>query len=75
MNVPEYQATSNQIQQMFATGSAAEASAIAHALRIDYIYVDGSDRARYPGVAKFDTSPEQFPVGFRRGPVAIYLVK
>lgn len=75
MNVPEYQATSSQVQQMFATSNVAEASAIAHHLRIDYIYVDGGDRGRYPGVAKFDTSPEQFPVGFRRGPVAVYVVK
>ncbi len=40
MNVPEYQATSARIEEMFATASPAEASAIAHALHIDYIYVD-----------------------------------
>jgi hypothetical protein len=75
INVPAYQATSSLVQQMFATSNAAEAAAIAHHLRIDYIYVDAADRARYPGAAKFDSSPEQFQVGFRRGPVAVYLVK
>ena len=75
MNVPEYQATSARIEEMFATASPAEASAIAHALHIDYIYVDDDDRSRYPGVAKFDASPEQFSLGFRRGAVAVYIVK
>ena len=75
MNVPEYQATSARIEEMFATASPAEASAIAHALHIDYIYVDDDDRSRYSGVAKFDASPEQFSLGFRRGAVAVYIVK
>ena len=75
MNVPAYQATTDRVRQMFSTPSPIEAAAIARELGIDYIYVDGLDRARYPGAAKFDTAPGQFAPAFRRGAVGVYAVK
>jgi hypothetical protein len=75
MSVPAYQQTSDRIKGMFAATDPREASAIAHDLRIDYIYVDDLDRAHYPGAAKFDRSPEQFVAVFRRGAVGVYQVR
>jgi hypothetical protein len=75
MNVPAYQETSDRIKAMFATTDPVEARNIAHDLHIDYIYVDGLDRHDYPGVAKFDNSPEQFAPALKRGPVAVYQVR
>ena len=60
---------------MFASNDAHEAASIAHDLRVDYIYVDALDRATYPGVEKFDRSPELFVSRFKRGPVAVYEVR
>jgi hypothetical protein len=75
MNVPAYQQTSDRIRTLFASPDPKEAQAIAHDLRIDYIYVDGLDRQRYPGTAKFDSSPDQFAPAFKRGAAAVYQVK
>ena len=75
MSVPAYQATTDRVRQLFATPDPIEASAIAHELGINYLYVDEGDRVRYAGVAKFDASPDLFPVRFRRGVVAVYAVK
>jgi hypothetical protein len=75
MRVPEYQQTSDRVKAMFVTEDARGAWTIAHDLRIDYIYVDALDRARYPGTAKFDHSPEQFTPAFKRGPVGVYQVR
>jgi hypothetical protein len=74
MRVPEYLATSERVKTMFATADAAGAAAIARSLGITYVYVDGLDRATYPGAEKFDRAPELFTPQFRRGPVGVYLV-
>ena len=75
MEVPAYRATSDLVRAMFAAKTPAEASAIAHQLRINYIYVDGLDRQAFGSVSVFDRAPELFPPVFRRGPVAVYLVQ
>jgi hypothetical protein len=72
---PAYHERSARVRRMFATNDAAEASTIAHALAIDYVWVDGPERRAYPdGVKKFDGSPYFTPV-FRNAEVAIYRVK
>jgi hypothetical protein len=75
MEVPAYRRTSERVQVMFATPRAQEAWDIAKALHIDYIYVDATDRAKYPETEKFDRSPELFQHVFRRGAVGVYRVR
>ena len=38
---------------------------LAKTLRIDYLYVDRTERSAYPAVSKFDEHPEYFPVAFK----------
>ena len=47
----------------------------AHALGIDYLYVDDLDRVTYPNTAKFDAAPQFFRPAFRAGNVAVYEVR
>jgi hypothetical protein len=75
MSVPAYQQSSDRIKAMFASFDSKAAQAIAHELHIDYVYVDGLDRDTYPGVIKFDNSPEQFVPAFKRGAVGVYRVQ
>jgi len=75
LNVPAYQQTSDRIKTMFETNDAKQAQTIARDLHIDYVYVDELDRQRYPGTAKFDSSPDQFAPTFKRGTVGVYQVK
>ena len=73
---PEYDEKSALVKQMYETPNAEEASAIAHRLRIDYIYVDRTERAAYPaGVAKFAGAPERFAPVFSNDEVSIYHVQ
>ena len=73
---PEYEEKSALVKQMYETLSAEEASAIAHRLRIDYIYVDRTERSRYEkGVAKFSDAPHFFAPAFRNAEVTIFHVQ
>jgi hypothetical protein len=73
--LPEYRERSEQVRRLFATGSVAEAVAIAHGLRIDYLYVDEEDIRAYPeGTKKFEEHPQQFQRVFANGEVRIYKV-
>lgn len=72
--VPEYPERSSVVRQIFASGDAAEASALARRLRLDYLYVDQEDVAAYPdGTAKFDASP-LFERVFANASVRVYRV-
>jgi hypothetical protein len=74
--LPEYEQRSAQVRQLFATPDAAEAAAIAHKLRIDYLYVDSEDVAAYgEGVVKFAQHPDRFEQVFANDEVRIYLVR
>lgn len=74
--IPEYRERSEQVRIIFATSSAPEATAIAHRLRIDYLYVDGEDAAAYPeGTRKFDEHPDRFERVFVNDEVRIYRVQ
>jgi hypothetical protein len=72
----EYAQRSARVRTMYQTGDARQAWDIARALRIDYIWVDGIERAAYgPGVAKFDGRFDLFTPVFRSGEVRIYRVR
>ena len=72
----EYAERSGRVRMMYETGDARQAWTLARALRIDYIWVDATERGAYPsGVAKFDAHPEQFAPVFTRGDVRIYRVR
>ena len=75
LSVPAYQQRSDLVKTMFASADAREAAAIAHDLHVDYVYVDALDRATYPGVEKFERSPDLFVARFKRGAVTIYEVR
>jgi hypothetical protein len=73
--VPEYAKRSEDVRLMFAGESAQSAVEIAHRLRIDYVYVDDTDRAAYPrGVEKFAAHPEAFTPVYRSARVSVYRV-
>jgi hypothetical protein len=72
----EYLERSARVRTMYATTDARQAWEIGRALRIDYFWVDGVERAAYgPGVAKFDGRPELFTPVFRSGDVRIYRLR
>ena len=73
--VPEYETNNEQVRQMYATGDPKAAWQIAKGLKIDYIYVDATERAAYPGVAKFDGSSQYFSTVFRNGEAVVYAVR
>lgn len=73
--IPEYQQRSEQVKRVFETPDAAEASALARRLRLDYLYVDTEDVQAYPdGTAKFGRAPELFQEVFRNASVRVYRV-
>jgi uncharacterized membrane protein len=60
---------------MYATGNVREAHDIARSLRLDYIWIDRTERAAYPGgMAKFDAAPQFFTLVLRNTEVSIYRV-
>jgi hypothetical protein len=74
--IPEYHERSEQVRTIFASPSATDAAAVAHRLRIDYLYVDNDDRAAYPeGTRKFDENPSVFENVFSNNEVRIYRVR
>jgi hypothetical protein len=74
-NGSEYGERSLRVQRMYQTGSAKEAWELAHALRIDYVWVDRIERAAYPGgLAKFDEAAYFIPV-FQNAEVRIYRIR
>ena len=75
LDMPEYHEKAAAVRLVYATHDAAEANAVAHSLRIDYLYVDGVERQAYPGgVAKFDDARYFIPA-FRNDQVAVYQVR
>lgn len=72
----EYAVKSMRVKAMYETGDARQAWETARVLRIDYIWVDGTERAAYPaGVAKFDGAPEFFAPAFKNADVTIFHVQ
>jgi hypothetical protein len=72
--MPEYEASSAEVQKLYRTPDGREAWQLARGRGIQYLYVDREDRAAYPeGVAKF-TDP-YFERVFENGEVEIYKVR
>jgi hypothetical protein len=76
LQVPEYDQRSGAIDAMFRTTSAAEASQLAHAERVDYVYVDRVERAAFGADAIVKFSDRQYfdPV-FQDGDAAVFQVR
>jgi hypothetical protein len=72
----EYAERSLRVRRMYETAIAQEAWDFAHALRIEFVWVDRVERTAYPaGMAKFDASPELFVPVFQNAEVRIYRVR
>jgi hypothetical protein len=76
MATPEYAQRMREVRDIYATPDAGLAWREARRLGIDYLYMDGTERARYAGQAsdKFAASPEYFVPAFSRGEVTLYAV-
>jgi hypothetical protein len=75
LRIPEYEARSEAVKAIYASEDPQEAARIAHSMHISYLYVDVIDRTTYPGVAKFDVSPQFFQPVFRSGDAGVYAVR
>jgi hypothetical protein len=75
LRIPEYQTRSEAVKVIYSCEDPQEASRIANSMHISYLYVDVTDRRAYPGVAKFDSSPQFFRPVFRSGEVGVYAVR
>jgi uncharacterized membrane protein len=75
LQIPEYASESAQADSIFASKAASEASRVARAMRIDYLYVDRVERQAFgAALDKFNT-PEFFNRVFQQGDAAIYQVR
>jgi hypothetical protein len=75
LRIPEYEARSEAVRVIYNCEDPQEASRIANSMHISFLYVDSTDRRAYPGVAKFDSSPQFFHPVFRSGDVGVYAVR
>ena len=76
LRVDEYDDRSNQVDAMFRTTSAEEASRLARAQRLDYVYLDTVERQAFGAAAveKFRDSRYFTPV-FEQGDAAVFEVR
>ena len=73
---PRYTRRSEQVRDIYRTGDVQEAWRLARSLNIDYLYVDGTERAAHgPSLAKFDLAPAQFERAFWNDEVVVYAVR
>jgi hypothetical protein len=71
----EYAERSARVRTMYGTSDPRQAHDIARALRLDYVWIDRTERAAYPGgMTKFDAAPQFFTPVFRNSEVSIYRV-
>ena len=72
----EYDQRSSAVDAMFRTTNAAEAFRLAHAQRIDYVYVDGVERTAFgaDAIVKF-SDPQYFEQVFEEGDAAVFQVR
>jgi hypothetical protein len=73
--VPAYAEGNAQVLRIYQSSDPEEAWRAAASLGIDYLYVDRTERAAYPNVAKFDAHPEHFDPVFRNDEVTVYAVR
>ena len=74
MHVPEYDLSSAQVEEIYATPDAARAWRLAVALGIDYLYVGVAEREAYAPTAKFESAPDLFVAAFKNREVSIFSV-
>jgi hypothetical protein len=72
MHIPAYDEASNEVRRIYGDADADLAWRRAKNLRIDYLYVDRTERQAYPNVAKFDDRPDLFSPVFRNDEVVVY---
>jgi hypothetical protein len=72
----EYRRRAQLVRELYGTRDAARAWEIAHAMKIDYLYVDHVERTAFgeEAIRKFDTNPQYFRPMFERADVAVYAV-
>jgi hypothetical protein len=75
LKIPDYEARSEAVKFIYSCEDPKEAARIANSMHISYLYVDVTDRKAYPGVGKFDSSPQFFRPVFRSGDVGVYAVR
>jgi uncharacterized membrane protein len=75
MHVPAYDDRSRLVREIFATADILRACGLARALDIDYLYVDGTDRAYYRHARKFDQRPGCFETVYRNPQVTVYAIR
>jgi uncharacterized membrane protein len=73
--VPEYERRNEMVKQIYQSEDAELAWSEAKSLGIDYLYVDATERAAYPAVAKFDHSPAYFTPAFRNAEASVYALR
>jgi hypothetical protein len=73
--VPEYERRNEMVKQIYQSEDAALAWSEAKSLGIDYLYVDATERAAYPAVAKFDHAPLYFTPTFRNAEASVYALR
>lgn len=75
MHVPAYDERSGLVREIFATADTPRACGLARALDIDYLYVDGADRAYFQHARKFDRRPGCFETVYRNPQVTVYAIR
>jgi hypothetical protein len=73
--LPQYEARNERVREIYASDDAALAWHDATSLGIDYLYLDATERAAYPAVAKFDQSPAFFTPVFKNTEAAVYALR
>jgi len=73
---PRYARRSEQVRDIYRAESPQEAWRLARWLRIEYLYVDGTERAAHGArLEKFDAAPAMFERVFANEEVAVYAVR
>jgi hypothetical protein len=73
---PRYTRRADQVRDIYRAGTPQEAWRLARSLRIDYLYVDGTERAVHgDSLRKFDAAPALFERAFGNDEVVIYAVR
>jgi len=72
---PAYEERNGQVRDVYASSDVRRAWREAKALGIEYLYVDDTERTRYPQVSKFDTAPDLFTPVFRNAEAVVYALR
>jgi hypothetical protein len=73
---PDYQRASEEVRRIFDSRDAGDAHHAARRMRIDYLWVDQTERTAYPaGVATLASAPDYFQPVFDNGEVTVYYVR